>query len=42
VPIVSKHEDQNITLDDLYRRLGATPELSELTRRNAKVQLIGK
>ena len=40
-PTVTKEEDENITLPDLYRRADVRPELSALSRKNSKVHLVG-
>lgn len=38
-PNVTKGEDQNVTLPEIYREVGAAPELSTLIRKQAKVEL---
>jgi hypothetical protein len=41
-PTVTKGEDENITLPELYRQAGASPDFSTLTQKKSKVELIAE
>ena len=41
-PTVTKGEDDNTTLPDLYRQADASPDLSALSRKKSKVELVSE